>query len=299
MGGTVLGAFVMAAGGASVYAGGISCHFAEIRVGNLQAGRVYVGSRDVTGERYQVENKTDSPLDFKMVVAIPEPSQLQPGYEAIPDPSWITFEKAYFTAEAGGVGQTDFYISVPTGPAHVGKKYQAQLGVQTFGGPAFVQMGLMGRALLSVSDDVAPWTKPEQKALMFSAQMTLTPMAQLAVLSTSSTQVPLDTLFDQPFVVKNDGDYPLRCRVGPVEIKESYVYPPPGFGPAPKKLTVKLRSRRFTIPPHSEKVLEGVVRVPKGLLGKPGSYYIVLRAVSEKSPGQVESYTRLFLKGAP
>jgi hypothetical protein len=298
--GVLLAAFVMAMGGASVvHGGGISCHFAEIRVSNLQVGRVYVGSRDVTGEPYQVENNTDQPLDFKMVARVPEPSQLQPGYEAIPDPSWITFEKAYFTAESSGIGKTDFYISVPTGPAHVGKKYQVQLGVQTFGGPAFVQMGLMGRALLSVSEDVTPWTKAEQKAQIFSAQMTLQPEAQLAVLSTTSTRVALDNLLEQPFIVRNNGDYPLRCRVEPVEIKETYVYPPPGFVPAPKKLTVKLRSRRFVIPPHSEKVLEGVVRVPKNLLGKSGNYYIVLRAVSEKSPGQVEAYARLFLKGAP
>lgn len=280
-------------------AGGISCHFAEIRVSNLKAGRVYVGSRDVTGEPYQVENKTDGPLDFQMVVRVPEPSQLVPGFEPIPDPSWITFEKAYFTAEAGGLGKTDFYISVPTGAAHVGKNYQVQLGVQTFGGPAFVQMGLMGRALLSVTGDAAPWTEAERRANLFSARMTFTPSAQLAVLPSSSTRVALDQLFDHPFVVRNDGDYPLHVRVEPVALKESYVYPPPEFAPAPPKLTVKLQSRRFVIPPHSEKVLSGVVRIPKSLLGKTGNYYVVIRAVSEKTPGTVEAYTRLFLKGAP
>lgn len=298
-GASVLGILWVAMGASLARAGGISCHFAEIRVSNLKAGRVYVGSRDVTGEPYQVENKTDGSLDFQMVVRPPEPSQLLPGYEPIPDPSWITFEKAYFSADPGGSGKTDFYISIPTGTAPLGKNYQVQLGVQTFGGQAFVQMGLMGRALLSVSPDVAPWSTDEQRAHLFSARLTLTPSAQLAVLPSSSTRVALDKLFDSPFVVRNDGDSPLSVRVEPVTLKESYVYPPPGFEAAPRTLTVKLRSRRFVIPPHSEKALAGVVRIPRALRGGTGNYYVVLRAVSEKTPGPVEAYTRLFLKGAP
>lgn len=282
-----------------LHAGGISCHFAEIRVSNLQPGRTYTASRDVAGEPYKVENKTDTPLDFQMVVREPTEAELQKGFEAIPDPSWITFEKAFFSAEAGQSGATDYYISIPTGPAHVGKKYQVQIGVQTFGGPTFVQMGLMGRALLSVAEEPAPWSEAERRANMFSARMSISPPVQLAVLPKSTKRVPFDTLFEQPFFLKNDSDYPVRCRVDMVETKESFVYPPPGFIPAPKGVSVKLSPRRFTIPPHSEKAIKGVLRVPQTLLGKAGNYYVVLRAVTEGTPGEVEAYTRLFLKGAP
>lgn len=290
---------LVTAGVASAHAGGISCPFAELRVGNLQPGRVYVGSRDILGGPYKVNNKTDGPLDFKMVIRVPADSELQPGYEPIPDVKWISFEKAFFTAAAGEAGSTDFYISVPTGTAHAGKKYQAQLGVNTFGGEAFIQMGLMGRALLSVSDEPSPWTDGERRATQFSARMTLSPPALAGVVPSSSKWVNLNTLFDAPLVVRNDGDYPVRCRVEPTVVKESFVYPPPGFVPAPRKFKVKLRTRRFVVPPHSEKVLEGFVRIPKALLGKPGNYYIVLRAVTERTPGEVEAYTRLFFKGAP
>ncbi|MBK8576489.1 MAG: hypothetical protein IPN90_12720 [Elusimicrobia bacterium] len=282
-----------------VHAGGISTHFAELRVSEIQPGRTYIGSRDVTGEPYTVKNNTDESLDFLMMVRVPEPSELQPGYEPIPDTSWIRFQRAYFTAPAGQAGTNDYYIAVPTGTAFLGKKYQVQMGVQTFGGPAFVQMGLMGRAFLSVSDTVVPLAKGDLRAFGFSAQLTCTPGAVLAALPTTTKSRPFDTLFDVPIVVKNEGEYPVRCRVEVSDAKESFVYPPPGFLPAPKKIKVKIRPRVLNIPSHSEKTIQGTLTVPKDVLTSPGNYYVVLRIVTEDTPGEVETYTRIFLKGAP
>ncbi|MBK8870484.1 MAG: hypothetical protein IPN19_05435 [Elusimicrobia bacterium] len=283
---------------ASADAGGISTRFAELHVENLRLGRVYSGTRDILGEPYRVQNNTDGPLNFTMVLRIPSPSELKPGFEPIPDASWITFEKIFFTVQPGESGGTDFYISVPTNSAHVGKKYQVQLGVNTFGGDSFVQMGLMGRALLTVTNEENPWSKSERKNHQFSAQMTLVPPTQAGSLPDSTKWVDFGEVFSEPLVVKNNGDYPLRVKLERVVIDQSFVRAPPGFMEAPPGLALKLRSQRLVIPPHSEAVVRGSIRVSPSVQ-MLGHYYITLRAVSERTPGQVEAFTRLFLKGAP
>ena len=284
---------------ATVQAGGISTHFAELRISDLQPGRTYVGSRDVTGEPYTVANNTDAPLDLMMVVRAPEPSELQPGYEPIPDVGWIRFQKQFFTAPGGKPGTNDYYISIPSGETHLGKKYQVQLGVRTFGGPSFVQMGLMGRALLSVTETAVPMVGKERKTFGFSTQINLSPPAVVGEIPVDTKSISFDKILTSPLVLKNEGDYPVRCRIEVAETKESFVYPPPDFLPAPKDIKVKIRKRRVSLAPHSEIKIEGTLRVPNNFVGKGKNYYVVLRAVTEGTPGEVEVFTRLFLKGAP
>jgi hypothetical protein len=295
----LVGQFALAGFWATVQAGGISTHFAEMRVGDLQPGRTYVGSRDVTGEPYTVANNTDEPLDLIMAVRVPETSELQPGYEPIPDVGWIRFHKSFFTAPAGQAGTNDYYISIPSGETHLGKKYQVQLGVRTFGGSSFVQMGLMGRALLSVTEKAVPMTGKEAKAFGFSSQISLSPPAVVGQIPADDKSISFDKVLTSPLVLKNEGDYPVRCRIEVVETKESFVYPPPDFVPAPKDIKVKIRKQRLTLAPHSEAKIEGTLRLPKRLIGNKENYYVVLRVVTEGTPGEVEAFTRLFLKGAP
>lgn len=297
--GGLVGCVVVSGFWATVQAGGISTHFAELRISDLQPGRTYVGSRDVTGEPYTVANNTDEPLDLMMVVRVPESSELQPGYEPIPDAGWIRFQKQFFTAPGGKPGTNDYYISIPSGETHLGKKYQVQLGVRTFGGASFVQMGLMGRALLSVTETAVPLAGKETKAFGFSTQINLSPPAVVGQIPADDKSNSFEKLLTSPLVLKNEGDYPARCRIEVVETKESFVYPPPDFLPAPKEIKVKIRKRRVTLASHSETKIEGTLRLPKKYVGKGENYYVVLRAVTEGTPGEVEVFTRLFLKGAP
>lgn len=47
------------------------------------------------------------------------------GYEPIPDPSWIAFKSPELTVAPDEIGQLPFFVKVPAGETHRGKKYAA------------------------------------------------------------------------------------------------------------------------------------------------------------------------------
>lgn len=83
----------------------------------------------------------------------PAPGELTPGYEAIPDPSWIRIEKPATLARApGAVVRTDIFVSVP--PGHRGRSYQARIRIflePSEGLSAPVTLALECRLLFSVA----------------------------------------------------------------------------------------------------------------------------------------------------
>lgn len=134
-----------------VWAGGLSTRFVEVKLENLQPGKTYSVKAE-KGRELKVSNTTENiTTDIKIAPERPVGHDLVPGYEPIPDLTWVKVEKNYF--EKVGPGQsisTDIKITIPAGDLFRGKKYQVYVYSHTAGAGTF-RIGIMSRILFTTA----------------------------------------------------------------------------------------------------------------------------------------------------
>lgn len=133
-------------------AGGLSSHFIKVKMEGLKPGKTY-SVKEETGKILDVNNTTE---DLTVAVGIepeiPVDYNLVPGYEPIPDLSWVAIEKNYFAElKPGKYVETDILISIPKDKEYKGKKYQVYIYSHTEGKATF-RTGIMGRLLIETSE---------------------------------------------------------------------------------------------------------------------------------------------------
>lgn len=138
-----------------VYAGGLSTHFIETTLEDLELGKSY-SIKEETGKALVVVNTTeDKTVDIEIEPEIPVDYNLLPDYEPVPDVSWVKIEKNYFEAIAPGEkAETDIIIIIPEDKEYYGRKYQLYIYSHTAGSATF-RTGIMSRILLHISEEPA------------------------------------------------------------------------------------------------------------------------------------------------
>jgi len=141
----------------------------EVKLSNLEIGKIY-SIKKKTNIYLSVVNRSSCPLDLKIDAVVPAPGSLKPGYEPIPDKSWITFEKDYFAdVQPGGGAATDAIIHIPDNEIYCGKKYQAALWFHSVGKKGMeVAVGLNTRLMFSIKENLKiENVKPKEKKGIF------------------------------------------------------------------------------------------------------------------------------------
>ncbi|MBL7069717.1 MAG: hypothetical protein ISS34_07665 [Candidatus Omnitrophica bacterium] len=137
-------------------AGGLSSRLVEVRLKDLTPGKIY-SVKESTGKILDVTNTTeDITVNIGIEPEKPVDYNLVPGYEPIPDLSWVAIEKNYFKkVDPGESVKTDILISIPKDKRYAGKKYQVYIYSHT-AGEAMMRVGIMGRLLIEIGGDVSP-----------------------------------------------------------------------------------------------------------------------------------------------
>ena len=131
------------------FAGGLSTHFVEITLNKLEPGKTY-SVKEISKSTLIINNTTkDKTVDIEIVPEKPVDYNLVPGYEPIPDLSWVKIGKGYFEhIGPGGSAETDISIAIPAGKEYYGKKYQVYIYSHTTGQGTF-RVGIMSRLLIN------------------------------------------------------------------------------------------------------------------------------------------------------
>jgi len=119
----------------------VGTKFADVIMEYVQPTKVY-NLRTMRNLPYRVVNKSDGPVDLSIQVEIPPKEQLKPGYEAIPDPSWVKLSPNHLKLAAGEEGLADVILQVPEGAQYTGHHYQAHIICQTADAPPGEQTAL-------------------------------------------------------------------------------------------------------------------------------------------------------------
>jgi hypothetical protein len=127
---------------------GVGTKFADVIMEYVQQGKVY-NLRTMRNLPYRVSNNSDLPVELSVQLEIPQKNQLKPGYESIPDPSWVQLVPNHFKLAAGETGLVDVILQVPVGAEYTGHHYQAHIICQTAEPPPGDQTALVFGVTLS------------------------------------------------------------------------------------------------------------------------------------------------------
>ncbi len=139
----VLALPVLFMGAERLCAGELRTQFVEVTLDQVKIGQSVRLRVPLT-----ITNLGANSARIKVDAVTPAPFELRDGYEAIPDPSWIRFERDTFTVEPNETEQTDVILDVPYDVAYLGKRYQVIVFPRSIGG--MVGIGFRGRVLFSV-----------------------------------------------------------------------------------------------------------------------------------------------------
>jgi len=134
-------------GGEWVGAGGLRTTFTEVTLHQVQIGQSVRLRVPLT-----ITNTGATSTRIKVDAVKPAPVEILDGYEAIPDPSWIRFERDTFTVEPNETEQTVVILDVPYDVAVLGKRYQVTIYSRSISG--MIGVGFRSRVLFSIDSVV-------------------------------------------------------------------------------------------------------------------------------------------------
>ena len=129
-------------------AGGLSSNWGEVVVNNVEPGKSYDLNKEA-GTFFTLKNNFDSDTVLKLQVLEPQDSELKPGYEPIPDVSWISVPKE---VKIGAMQEktVPIQLRLPADAQLKGRKFHVWVWSYTFG--QAVGVGLKSRILINVSE---------------------------------------------------------------------------------------------------------------------------------------------------
>ena len=132
---------------------GLRTGFGKVALENVPMGVEYSMRKD-SKFPLVIENNSDSVVDVKIEILVPEGDEVQEGYEPIPSADWIKLEKGSFTIEPNGKAETDVVISIPNKEEYRGRKFHVFIWSHTIG--ESLGIGIKSKLLFSVGEAVEP-----------------------------------------------------------------------------------------------------------------------------------------------
>lgn len=135
-------------------AGGLSTSFGDVFIENLQIGETYT-TKELINLPLRVKNDSPYEMDLRIEVMLPGKADVKEGFEPIPSPFWIRFERSTFTVAPGGIAETDVFITIPKEEELKGKQFQVYLHSYTLPKPEKplqISVGLASRLLFTIAE---------------------------------------------------------------------------------------------------------------------------------------------------
>jgi hypothetical protein len=274
-------------------AAGLSTHFGEVLVENLQIGRTY-NTQDLIGLPLRVKNESDEPIELLMEPVAPRPDPARKDYEPIPDLSWVRLERTSHTVAPNAEAVSNVFLSIPADPKLKGRRFMVSLHSYTVppkaGGTAAISVGLFSKLLFTVSRfEGAP--SRQESARVFSV------MPEDLFLSGVPAGKPVHSGRDlgKSLVLFNPNDFSCTYEVRSIPIEGSETKVRVGFDEAPDAGFLTLEEGLFTVPPHSEKTVFFSLAIPAKDEYRGRNFMFLL--MTEQRPGTplVRVYNRVFV----
>ena len=281
--------------------GALATWLGEVRIDNIRLGKTFSMSQALNMP-FTVTNKSTfrAELVMEIVTPLPNDADLRPGYEPLPDTSWVKLTHDFFILEPGADAVTDVILNIPEKEEYYGKKYQFYIASRITRGISNVNVGIMSRFLLNlISKEGMKLLRGEKPPARMKPVANLNfsllpwevflkgakPGSRVNVLKETGTQLK----------IVNPNDQELKFRLECKTVREVGVKLKPGYEDCPDPSFLNFSETEFVVPPDSIKKVKMFLKFPKQdeYFGKRYMFIIILENLGQEIKGRV--YSRLYV----
>mgnify|MGYP001119857792 CR=1 FL=1 len=243
----------------NVKAGGLSTSFGDIFIENLEIGETY-STKELINLPLRVKNDSPYEMDIKVEVMLPSKGDLKEGFEPIPSPFWITFERSTFTITPGGVAETDVFINIPKDEQLKGRQFQVYLHSYTVPKPEKplqISVGLASRLLFTVAEKEGVRRKGDEVGVF-----QVLPQDLFLVDVPVGKRVNVWGQFGKCLTVHNPNKVECRYQIESITLKEGDCPVRRGFEETPDPKYLTFDNMTIRVPPRSSERIMLYLTIP-------------------------------------
>ncbi len=297
----ILTAAVMATFVSPLEGGALSTRMGEVRIDRIRPGKTF-SMLEALNMPFKVSNGSTFRAELKMEIVIPVKgdADLRPGYEPLPDSSWIKLSRDFFILEPGADAVTDVVFTIPEKEEYFGKKYQFYIISRITRGISNVNVGLMSRFLFNIISKegmkILRGEKPPARMKPI-ANLNFSLLPWEVFLKGTKLGRLVDVLKDTGNQLKivNPNDQKLKFSLKCITVKEAGVSLKTGYEDCPDPSFLNFSETEFVVPPDSIKKIKMFLKFPRQdeYFGKRYIFIIVLENLGQEIKGKV--YSRLYV----
>lgn len=253
---------------------GLSTQFVDAVVEGMRPGRAY-NLRELKGIPYTVKNRGDADAEVLVEVTIPKKEDLKEGYEAIPDPSWVTILPNRHRINPHSAAFSDIVIQLPDDKTLDGRHFQANIWAHMVGG-GFLAAGVYSRIRFSVGPGPAALELEKRTKAMVTLNFDLWPTALYLVKARAGERYSAKKVEKKSFKLTNRADAPLEVVFKATSWSTQLGAMPEGYQSAEDLAWVKFKPAQIKVKPERVSEIEIVLEAPESLKGQKIGFLVQL-----------------------
>lgn len=279
------------------FGAGLRTKFGEVVIRNIKIGQTY-SLHKLVNLPLRVVNSGDAPVEL-LVDVIPVSSEsLRAGYEPIGAADWVKVETGRFDLAPDREAVTDVLVAIPSEPALLGRRFQADIWSRTRSSRGQFAVGLLSRLLIHV--DSTPPTEDELKKKFVdentgNVEFSITPSMADAGLVPLGRALRLRRERKMTLKLVNTNERPLNFRLRSIPVWETVLAPIDGVESAydPKWLTAE--KEIVKVPASSIGEAAFMLNIPdeERVRGKKFLFVVSVEVLEQRIP--TRAYYKLFV----
>lgn len=279
----------------------LSTKFTDIILSGLKPGMVYSLKKE-KNVTYKVLNESDEAEDVEVVVEIPNSWQMKPGYEPIPDVSWVKLNPTDYHLKPGESTDSDIILVIPDDEKYANRHFQAMLVTQSIPKPQKVSGVAISFAIahrIRFSTGPRPETVMEEhrKRVLEALKLELSPLSLFLPELSVGEKVILDgdDFSTVQIVNRARENYKIEFQLA----REPRSYGLTGdYVPIPEEIEVKFKKKKMRSKKRSisEIIIELKIPDKEEFYGKSFAFVVIGQIKGLDFP--VELFSRVYFKTA-
>ncbi len=267
---------------------GLACPTADLEIDNLRIGQVYnltqMGSMPYKITSTFMQNRV------QVTLLNTTTGECMPGFEPVPDMTWVSISKDNFVLMAGETGSADIVIRIPNDEKYLGHKYQMKILAKTVpmdsldrSAAAVVGVGVLG----ALKFTIAPRALTEEEKKKFEKAKYKLVNIELTPNDLPVEDVPIGKNVDVEkekgtfLKLVNTGDEPVKVRIKSLQVSETGIIAPPGWENTPNPSFLSFPKEKLKINPLEIKKLPFSISFPKDEKYRGKKYFFVVEVYVE------------------
>ncbi|MDI6735564.1 MAG: hypothetical protein QME42_05140 [bacterium] len=284
---------------------GLQTYFAKVLIENLNIGGTY-STKKLVNLPLNVLNTGEEEVNLKIETIIPAQGELDEGYEAIPDTSWIKVEKdTFFDVKSQEAIVTDVIITIPDDERYSGKRFEAFIWSHTVakGGIGF-GVGLKSKLLFTISNEL-----PLKEACLVEAclvEACLVEEKEIPTIGSLNFKVEPGEIYVENVIcgtvtscgaitITNSGTQTLSYMIKSIPVGTYTMIADKGYELCPDPTFLKIKGEEFVLAGGEKKEVNIAVEFA-GKEEYKGKKYMFLLHITQNRVGY---YTKVFVSVQP